>query len=578
MRNHDETATRSEASAPNRRPASWRQWLKRLGGAAPKASQTAPEPPAPSFSNLTDARQALERAERESAMKSRILATVSHDIRTPLSGIAGMTNLLGQTRLTPEQANYLAGIGQSVQALSQLVDDLLDFSAIEAGRFQLHPREDDLRQLSEGVVEMLAPRAHEKRIEIASVVSPDVPGLLSFDPERLRQVLFNLVGNAVKFTQEGGVLVTARLDDTTLVLSVRDTGPGMSENGQAKLFREFAQVGDDRQRAGGTGLGLAISRRIVAQAGGTITVESRLGVGSTFIVHLPVAKVSDARLAQARATMLTGTRLLVIGPEGVCRRAMTATVEALGGTALTAATVSQAVARLDGQEDGFTDIVVDHRLADLVTDELRAHPRFIDRSVRRILLIDPESRTGSRFFGAGYDSWLVRPLRERSLVGVLQGRMKGIELRDPLNDNQGTQHSRWTQSGAAGLDVLIGEDDPVNRLLLKTVLKKGGHRIAEADNFRDLVRAATMPLGRPAAIVTDLAMPGGNGFDMLAAIRDFERSNRLPEVPIIVVTGSADPETRRQAIEAGATELLAKPADPQQLSDLLATYAARRAG
>ena len=218
MRDHDETATRSEAPASERRRASWRQWLNRLGGAAPKASQTAPEPPASSFSNLTDARQALERAERESAMKSRILATVSHDIRTPLSGIAGMTNLLGQTRLTPEQANYLAGIGQSVQALSQLVDDLLDFSAIEAGRFQLHPREDDLRQLIEGVVEMLAPRAHEKRIEVASFVSPEVPGLLSFDPERLRQVLFNLVGNAVKFTQEGGVLVTARLDDTTLVL------------------------------------------------------------------------------------------------------------------------------------------------------------------------------------------------------------------------------------------------------------------------------------------------------------------------------------------------------------------------
>lgn len=530
------------------------------------------------FPNLTDARQALERAERESAMKSRILATVSHDIRTPLSGIAGMTNLLSQTRLTPEQANYLAGIGQSVQALSQLVDDLLDFSAIEAGRFELHPREDDLRQLIEGVVEMLAPRAHEKGIEVASFVAPDVPGLLSFDPERLRQVLFNLVGNAVKFTREGGVLVTARLDGATLVLAIRDTGPGMSEKGQAKLFREFEQVGNDRQRAGGTGLGLAISRRIVAEARGSITVESRLGIGSTFVVKMPVEPVADMRPAQARAMALTGTRMLAILPEGVCKEALAATVEALGGSIQTAATLAQALAKLDAQDARFTDIVVDHRLADHLSDELRAHPRFMDRSVRRILLTDPESRIGSRFFGAGYDSWLVRPLRERSLTGVLQGRMKGIELRDPLNDNQGSQDSRWTHPGTASLDVLIGEDDPVNRLLLKTVLKKGGHRVTEVDNFHDLVRDATVPVGRPAAIVTDLAMPGGNGFDMLAAIRDFERSNRLPEVPIIVVTGSAGDEVRRHAIEAGATELLAKPADPQRLSDLLATYAARRAG
>ena len=524
--------------------------------------------------NLT--REALARAERESAMKSRILATVSHDIRTPLSGIAGMSHLLGQTRLTPEQANYLSGIGQSVQALSQLVDDLLDFSSIEAGRFTLHPRDDDLRQLIESVVEMLAHRAHEKGIEIASWVAADVPGLLSFDPERLRQVLFNLVGNAVKFTSEGGVLVSASMVEGELEIRVRDTGPGMSPRGQEKLFREFEQVGEEKSKIGGTGLGLAISRRIVLEAGGSIDVESQLGIGSTFIIRVPVRQPSDFRLRQARATMLSSTHMLIIAPDGVCREALGAAVTSLGGQVALAASPADVVATLDAAADAFTDIVVDRRLADLLSDDLRRHPAFRNPATRRILLIDPESRSGSRFFGAGYDSWLVRPLRERSLIGVLQGRMKGIELRDPINDNR--SNTRWTQAEGSGLDVLVAEDDPVNRLLLKTVLKKSGHRVSEVETFRDLIAAATQSTGRPGAIVTDLSMPGGNGLDALAAIRDFERANRLAEVPIIVVTGSAGSDTRKAAIDAGATDLFVKPADPATLADLLAAYAARRAG
>lgn len=526
--------------------------------------------------SLDMTREALARAERESAMKSRILATVSHDIRTPLSGIAGMSHLLSQTRLTPEQANYLSGIGQSVQALSQLVDDLLDFSAIEAGRFHLHPRDDDLRQLIESVVEMMAHRAHEKGIEIASWVSADVPGLLSFDPERLRQVLFNLVGNAVKFTSEGGVLVSSAMVDGEMEIRVRDTGPGMSPRGQEKLFREFEQVGEEKSRIGGTGLGLAISRRIVLEAGGSIDVESRLGVGSTFILRVPVGQPSDFRLRQARATMLSSTHMLIVAPDGVCREALAATVSSLGGKVVLAASPAEVVASLDAMPDALTDIVVDRRLADLLSEDLRKHPGFRNPATRRILLIDPESRSGSRFFGAGYDSWLVRPLRERSLIGVLQGRMKGIELRDPINDNR--SNTRWTQAEGSGLDVLVAEDDPVNRMLLKTVLRKSGHRVSEVENFRDLLAAAVQSTSRPGAIVTDLSMPGGNGLDALSAIREFERGNRLAEIPVIVVTGSADAATRRAVIEAGATELFVKPADPGTLADLLASYAARRAG
>ncbi len=569
MRNFDETDRNiKESPAASRSTRPLAAWFRRFfSSVRPGHVDHVP--------SLDMTREALARAERESAMKSRILATVSHDIRTPLSGIAGMSHLLSQTRLTPEQANYLSGIGQSVQALSQLVDDLLDFSAIEAGRFRLHPRDDDLRQMIESVVEMLAHRAHEKGVEIASWVAADVPGLLSFDPERLRQVLFNLVGNAVKFTSEGGVLVSAAMVDGELEIRVRDTGPGMSPRGQEKLFREFEQVGAEKSRIGGTGLGLAISRRIVLEAGGSIDVESQLGTGSTFIVRVPVRQPSDFRLRQARATMLSSTHMLIIAPDGVCREALAATVTSLGGDVVLAAAPADVVASLDAASDAFTDIVVDRRLADLLSEDLRKHPAFRNPATRRILLIEPESRSGSRFFGAGYDSWLVRPLRERSLIGVLQGRMKGIELRDPINDNR--SNTRWTQAEGSGLDVLLAEDDPVNRLLLKTVLKKGGHRVSEVETLRDLIAAATQTTGRPGAIVTDLSMPGGSGLDALAAIRDFERSNRLPEVPIIVVTGAAGSETRKAAIDAGATELLVKPADPARLAELLASYATRAA-
>lgn len=522
--------------------------------------------------------EALTCALQENAIKNRLLATVSHDIRTPLSGISGMTHLLAQTQLTPEQANYLAGIRQSASALSHLVDDLLDFASIEAGRFQLRPQEDDLRQLIETIVEMMAHRAHEKGIEIASWVSADVPMLLSYDPARLRQVLYNIVGNAVKFTFTGGVLVKAGMERGALTISIRDTGSGMTKDEQARIFNEFEQAGSDRDKAAGTGLGLAISRRIISEAGGSIKLDSEPGVGSTFTIHLPVVQSGDFGARQARRSTLCASKVLLAAPAGVTSEALAETVKTLGGECVIAHDADSAESLLrtsKAENSDLTDMIVDDRLAQEMTEKLESQPDLCPHSMRKIFLLSPEARMGTDF-RKGFDSWLIRPLRERSLVGVLQGRMKGIELRDPLADSKQAINSRWTQAGSQSLNVLLAEDDPINRLLMRTVLQKAGHHVREVEDFKSLLKAATQPHERPDIIVSDLSMPGGDGFETLSSIRDFERGGRLATLPVIVVTASTGADIREKALQAGAQEVLSKPAEPKELTSLIASYALKK--
>ncbi len=522
---------------------------------------------------LEKERLARLKAERADNAKSRMLGTVSHDIRTPLSGISGMCHLLAQSKLTAEQRNYLAGIRQSSNALAQLVDDLLDFVSLEAGRFQLRPQEEPVRILIESVVEMLASRAHEKGIEISSWASNDVPEMMSFDPARLRQVLFNIIGNAVKFTQVGGVYVEASLERGHLVIRVTDTGPGMTPEEQERIFGEFEQVGNDRDKASGTGLGLAISARIVAEAGGNITVTSDKGRGSTFALRLPVAVSQDLGARNNRNSILERSRVLIASPEGPTAHALRKTIETLGGAFRHVETCEAAETLMTAESD-FTDIIVDHRLAEDFTKLFAQKPDLISSSVRKIFLVNPESRT-SKLTGIGFDSWLVRPLRERSLVEVLLGHMRGIELRDPLNDNRsgsGSPISRFTAPERSSLKVLVAEDDPVNALLLRATLTKAGHKVQTVEDYSSLVEAATDFTGRPDILITDLSMPGGNGLDAIETIRTYEVGAGLGELPIIVVSGKSDDDVKHMVLEAGACAFLQKPADPAELAKLVSKF------
>lgn len=524
--------------------------------------------------DVTDERAALVsredarlRAESANAAKGRLLATVSHEIRLPLSGILGMNHLLGQTQLNQEQRNYLDGMRESGQALVQLVEDLLDFSTMEAGRFRLNPRAENLRQLIESVVEMLSHRAHEKGIEIASLVAPNIPDYLDFDPARLRQVLFNLIGNAVKFTSKGGVFVHATMADGELSISVEDTGPGMTDVEQARVFGEFEQAGSKVQRSAGTGLGLAISARIIREFGGALKVVSKKGKGSVFTLSFKPASLTQT-LPLGRTQLLSNSNVLLLAPQGIAAKATIASVKALGATCLHAATRRE-LAALKNQSpatfDQLTDIIVDHRVAPQFREILHSLSSNGSRSVRHILLVNPEDRATQK--QDDYDAWLIRPIREKSLTDVLSGRFSAVEGRDAINDNHhpGFGFASSLDDQVRELEVLVAEDDPVNLRILRAVLEKSGCRVRPVGDFAAL-RQSLSSGDLPDLIISDLNMPGGDGMEI---IPDLCRRLRGESIPLIVLSADTTPDIRSSLLNGGVDIVLAKPVEPKRLIEEL---------
>lgn len=536
--------------------------------------------------DVTDERAALinredarVRAENANAAKGRLLATVSHEIRLPLSGILGMNHLLAQTQLNHEQRNYLDGMRESGQALVQLVEDLLDFSTMEAGRFRLNPRAENLRQLIESVVEMLAHRAHEKGIEIASIVSPNVPDYLDFDPARLRQVLFNLIGNAVKFTSKGGVLVQAAMAEGELSIAVEDTGPGMSEVEQARIFGEFEQAGPTSQRSAGTGLGLAISARIIREFNGALKVLSKKGRGSVFTLTFKPATLAQAEPSN-RTNALRDVNVLLLAPTGIVAKATIAAVTALGGTCLHVSTRRELDALQNGFPDAFqrlTDVIIDHRVSPQFHKKLQNWPTEVDRHVRRILMVNPEERAAQS--QDAFDAWLIRPLREKSLTDVLSGRFSCVEGRDAINDNHhpGFGFASVLDDKAHELDVLVAEDDPVNLRILRAVLEKSGCTVRSVADFTALTQSLSgEPNNLPDLIISDLNMPGGDGIEILPGLRS---SLRASNVPLIVLSGDKTPGMHSVLLDSGVDVVLAKPVEPKRLiEEVLRLFPQKGAG
>ncbi|SFA96677.1 Signal transduction histidine kinase [Rhizobium sp. NFR07] len=510
----------------------------------------------------------LVASEAASAAKSRRIATVVHEVRTPLNGILGMTHLLSQTKLTAEQQNYLSGIRQSGHMLAQLVDDILDLSTMEAGRFRLNTRAENLRQLLESVVEMLSPRAHEKRIEIAATFAADLPELLDFDPARLRQVLFNVIGNAVKFTAEGGVLVKGSIIDGNVEIAVIDTGPGMTVEDQARIFGEFEQFGSPDSRSGGTGLGLSITSRILAEFGGSLSVRSRVGEGSVFTIRFPVQLAEDAPAGETdRSALLSRSRVILLAPQGPAAQATVATIEALGGRCRHLATSEELHLLIDRSTAGpmpFTDLIVDHRLAASYACEPLHKP------LHRILLVNPEERASQP--QELFDAWLIRPLREKSLVDVLSGRLRGFaDAAAQAKAGGGRAHGMPEQAGGnpdkATLDIVLAEDDPISATLVRAMLQRDGHRVrwvADVPGFSDALDEAD---AHPDLIITDMNMPGGDPLDVLAALRLRETGSDTPSLPVIVLTGDSREEATRLALQAGVRKILQKPVNPGMLSE-----------
>jgi CheY-like chemotaxis protein/anti-sigma regulatory factor (Ser/Thr protein kinase) len=447
---------------------------------------------------------------------------------------------------------------------------------MEAGRFRLNTRAENLRQLLESVVEMLSPRAHEKRIEIAATFAADLPELLDFDPARLRQVLFNVIGNAVKFTVEGGVLIKGAIIDDNVEIAVSDTGPGMTADDQVRIFGEFEQFGSADSRSGGTGLGLSITSRILAEFGGSLSVLSRVGEGSVFTIRFPVQRAEDTAAGETdRSSLLSRSRVLLLAPQGPAAQATVATIEALGGRCRHIATSEELHVLIDRSTAGpmpYTDLIVDHRLASSYAGEP------LHRPLHRILLVNPEERASQP--QELFDAWLIRPLREKSLVDVLSGRLRGFGNAAARAQLGGGTAQAIPEPGEdadqSTLDIVLAEDDPVSAMLVRAMLQRDGHRVrwvADVPGFSEALGEADLHLD---LIITDMNMPGGDPLDVLAALRTQEKGAGAPSMPVIVLTGDSRDEATRRAIQAGARRVLQKPVNPAMLSEEIRAVIADR--
>jgi signal transduction histidine kinase/CheY-like chemotaxis protein len=528
--------------------------------------------------------EARERAEAASHAKTRFLATVSHEIRTPLNGILGMTHLLSQTETTPEQSSYIRTARESGQSLLSLIEDLLDVTSIEAGRLNLRQEEGDLVELVHGVCELMASKAHEKNIEIAVHIAADAPLKIASDIGRVRQVLFNLVGNAIKFTETGGVLVEVSLENTALTFSVTDTGPGLKESDRTKIFEEFERADNGPTRKhGGAGLGLSISARIVEAMGGEIGVESTPGKGSKFHFTVPLQGISNSDRSSSLRGPLSDRAVLVIAPRGPVSAAMLWNIRDLGGYAEAASDADSmlaALTRLNRTGLMLSDIIVDRRMADQAERLLAAAPTVLSDKIARTLLIAPEDSRDLEGHGDhGADAWLVRPVRRTSLINVLTRR----DDRDDRNRLASKPRPPVLErtSDNPTLDILLAEDDPVNALMVRTILARQGHRITLVDNGRALIEEA---MNRPGGMmnydlaITDLSMPELDGRSAIARIRGDEEVNQLEHLPIIVLSADGQASTRDDILAAGADGHAEKPVDPEWLVSLVAMTARKRTG
>lgn len=533
----------------------------RSGGAEARASQERIAQLEAEVARLREAASDARRAEAANEAKSRFLATVSHEIRTPLNGIMGMADLLTHGPLSAEQRNYVSAIKTSGAALTSLIDEILDLARIEAGRLDLVAAPFDIVALVEGVAELLAPRVQDKGLEIATSVAPDVPRLLMGDAARIRQVLLNLAGNSVKFTETGGLGVRVTRAGDMVRIDVVDTGSGVPQERRESIFDDFEQAdGSPARRHAGSGLGLAISRRIAGLMGGELTLESSDARGSCFSFRFPLRPAPSEVPAPAAAS-LEGRRVFIVGRSPFEAPYLGERLAAAGAH----------VRRLDDQQAALAAlscapapdiVIVDCALGREATERIAQAARAVGVS-RSLVLFSPfERRAIAQTTLGGFDGWLVKPVRSASLMARL-GATSSTE-QDKLASGAGD----WPESG---LEVLLAEDNDINALVARKHLESFGARVTRAADGKEAValfeRALSGERPRFDTVLMDVRMPGVDGLHATRWIRRLEKERAVHPVRIVALTANAFDEDRRACLEAGMDAFLTKPFDSRRLAD-----------